>query len=221
MCTTAVVFWQGGAVPIPSGLLARTEQSVASEVSELCAKLRAARRARGLTVRGVAAAAAVAPFTVTRVEAGSVAPTFATFAKLAHASGQVVGVRHVLWDWGEIVSGEPVVAPGWLPGRGAWWRSGGSDRAMWLQLTAVGSELWWARWSGSAGEISEAEAARRVGVSRTTVHAIERLAGLPLLSSVIRLADLTDREVVLREAGGPRPLTHWEARGLGGQFRAF
>ena len=71
-----------------------TEQEVADEVSELCAKLRAARPASGLSVSGLAAAAGVAPLTVTRLEAGSVTPDFATFAKLAHASGLVVGVRH-------------------------------------------------------------------------------------------------------------------------------
>ncbi len=201
-------------MPGPNQVLVLTEQDVADEVSALCAELRAARQVQGLTVRGVAAAASVAPFTVTRVEAGSVAPSFAAFAKLAHASGHVVGVRHVLLDWGEIESEQPVVAPGWFPGGGAWWRSDGSDRALWLALRAVGSELWWARCCGSSGQITQADAARRVGISRTTVHAIEGMVGNPLLSSVVRLADLTGREVVLRPAGVPRPRTEWEAPGI-------
>ena len=208
-------------MPGPNQPLVLTEQDVADDVSALCAELRAARRRHGLTVRGVAAAASVAPFTVTRVEAGSVAPSFATFAKLADACAQVVGVRHVLLDWGEVESEQPVVAPGWFPGGGGWWRSDGSDRAWWLALRAVGSELWWARCCGSSGEITQAEAARRVGISRTTVHAIEGMVGNPLLSSVVRLADLTGREVVLRPADALRPRTEWEAQGLRAEIRAF
>lgn len=208
--TDGVALWQGGAVPEWLEPIELTEQDVAEEVSELCAQLRAARPASGLSVRGIAAAASVAPFTVTRVEAGSVTPNFATFAKLAHASGHVVGVRHITWDWGETDSEDPVVAPWWFPGRGPWWKSDGSDRPTWLQLRAVGSELWWVR-QYEFPALTEAEAARRAGLSRTTVHAIERMAGNPLLSSVVRLADLTGREVVLRAAGTPRPITVWEA----------
>ena len=116
-----------------------SEQGVAEEVSKLCAKLREARRDAHLSVRGIAAAAGVAPFTVTRLEAGSVTPNFATFAKLAHASGHVVGVRHRLWDWGKTDPEDLVVAPWWFPGRGPFWKWDGSDRPMWLQLRAVGS----------------------------------------------------------------------------------
>ena len=191
-----------------------TEQEVAEyvaeEVSELCAELREARKQRGLSVRGIAAAAGVAPFTVTRLEAGSVTPNFATFAKLAHASGHVVGVRHRLFDWGQTDSEDLVVAPWWIPGRGPWWKSKPSDRPMWLQLRSVGFELWWAR-QYEFPALTEAEAGRLLGMSRTTVHAIERMAGNPALSSVVRLADLAGREVVLREAGKPRPITPWEA----------
>jgi len=183
---------------------------VAEEVSKLCAQLRAARQTRRLSVRGIAAAAGVAPFTVTRLEAGSVTPNFATFAKLAHASGHVVGVRHRLWDWGKTDSEDLVVAPWWIPGRGPWWKSEPSDRPMWLQLGSVGFELWWAR-HYELPPLTEAEAAHRARLSRTTVHAIERMAGNPALSSVVRLADLTGREVVLRQAGKPRPITPWEA----------
>ena len=77
-------------------------------------------------------------------------------------------------------------------------------------MRAVGSELWWVR-QYEFPAFTEAEAARRTGLSRTTVHAIERMAGNPALSSVVRLADLTGREVVLRAAGTPRPITIWEA----------
>jgi hypothetical protein len=142
--TDGVALWQGGAVPGWIEPIELTEQDVAEEVSELCAQLRAARRASGLSVRGIAAAAVVAPFTVTRVEAGSVTPNFATFAKLAHTSGHERtrgrSPPHTL-GLGRNRFEDPVVAPGWFPGRGPWWKSDGSDRPMWLQLRAVGSEL--------------------------------------------------------------------------------
>lgn len=196
-----------------------TEQEVAEEVSDLCAELGAARKRRGLSVRAAAAAAGVAPFTVTRLEAGSPAPNFATFAKLASASGHVVGVRHILWDWGS-TSDAPVAAPGWLPGRGVYGTPRGSDWAVWRQLAALGSELWWAR-QYEVPALTAAEAARQAGLSRTTVHAIERMAGNPALLSVVRLADLNHRDVVLRPAGEPRPVTIWEAHGRRPQARKF
>jgi len=186
--------------------------SFAEEVSDLCAQLRKARQDLDLSVRRIAAAASVAPYTVTRVEAGTVVPSWITFTKLANASEHVVGVRALIQDWGETSSGGPVVAPRWLPGRGVWWEPRGFDWEVWVQLIAVGSELRWARqWAFPDHEITEAEAARLLGMSRTTVHAIERLAGNPLLSSVVRLADLTRREVVLRRVGAPRPIAAWEA----------
>jgi transcriptional regulator with XRE-family HTH domain len=218
MCTAdvhtgGVTFCQAGAVTGWLEPFLMSDQDVAEEVRDLCAQLRATRRAKGLSIRAVAAAASVAPYTVTRVEAGTVSPSWATYAKLANAREHVVGVRAALWDWGEVDPTAPFVAPWWwLPAtRGPWWKSDGSDRAVWLQLRAVGSELCWARLYAFPNEITEAEAARLLGMSRTTVHAIERLSGNPLLSSVVRLADLTRREVVLRPAGAPRPVTPWEA----------
>lgn len=200
-----------GGVTGPHQPFALTEQEVAEDISELCTQLCTARQASGLSVRAAAAAASVAPYTVTRIEDGTVAPSWATFVKLANATGHVLGVRHLLLDWGETSSKEPVVAPGWWPNLRRWKNSDGSDRAMWLQLRAVGSELWWARQWGHYGQTTEAEAARQVGMSRTTVRAIERMTGNPLLSSVTRLAFLTGRQVELRPAGGPRPITEWEA----------
>ena len=216
-CTANVHTWCGWLwqVGVMTGWLEpflMTEQDISEEVSDLCAKLRAARKHRGLSVRRIAAAASVAPFTVTRVEAGRVVPSWITFTKLANASEYVVGVRDFNQDWGETSSGEPVVDPRWLPGRGVWWEPRGSDWEVWLQLRAVGSELHWARqWAFPNHEITEAEASRILGMSRTTIHAIERLAGNPLLSSVVRLADLTGREIALREVGATRPITAWEA----------
>ena len=217
--TGRVALWQGGAVPEWFEPFVMTEQDAAEEVSELCAKLREAREDADLSVRAAAAAAGVAPFTVTRVEAGSVTPNFATFARLASASGHVVGVRHILWDWGN-TSDAPVVAPRWLPGRGVYGTPRGSDWAVWRQLAAVGSELWWAR-QYEFPALTEAEAARLLGMSRTTVHAIERMAGNPALSSVVRLAGLSYRVVVLRAAGKPRPITIWEARGVRPKAQKF
>ena len=129
-------------------------------------------------------------------------------------------IRHLLFDWGETDSEDLVVAPGWFPGRGPWWKSKPSDRPMWLQLRSVGFELWWVR-QYEFPEITEAEAARRAGLSRTTVHAIERMAGNPALSSVVRLADLSLRDVFLRAAGEPRPITIWEAHGRRPQAQKF
>ena len=168
-----------------------SDQEVAEKVAALCAWLRAARRAKDLSIRAVAAGASVSPFTVTRVEAGDVVPSWDTYAKLANASGCVVSVRDRLL-------GE--VAPP-LRGISATREKRDPDWEAWLQLATVGSELNWARHMAFMNhEITEAEAARLLGMSRTTVHAIEHSTGNPLLSSVVRLADLTGREVVLLPA---------------------
>lgn len=59
---------------------------------DLAARISAARREKGLSVRGLAAASGLSPSTVQRIEGGEVSPTMETLDRMLPPLGLVIGV---------------------------------------------------------------------------------------------------------------------------------
>lgn len=190
-----------------------TDAEVAVEVRRLCYDLRQARDAAGKTGREVAEEAQITQSTVWRIETAQHQPTYLRFILLTLAADHLVDL-----DDG---TGRPLIPlPLWPPSREYRYKppiSAGRSRAAQRrddqQMDAqpyrhrIGSELWYARYRDMPEPLSAEEVCRRLDMNHHTLADVESGPGWPNLASVVRVAGLVGRQLVLnaREHGWRSP----------------
>lgn len=194
-----------------------TDAEVDNEVSRLCADLRQARNASGETTRAVAAAIQVPQATVWRIETGQVQPTFLRFLLLTLAVDHVVDlddctqrvlVPCVLWPTNPQYPKVLPISAG--PGE-AGQRRDRQQAAARPYRVRVASELWWARQLDMPEPLSAQDVCRRLEMNHHTLSDVEFGPGWPSLASVVRVAGLLGRRLVLNRAEDGWRLPPWVA----------
>jgi transcriptional regulator with XRE-family HTH domain len=193
------------------------DAEVAAELVRLCGALRAARVTAGVSTREAAAAAEVNLGTLWPLEQARNRPTFLVFARLAEVAGATLELE-------DQSAGKPLhrlrVGQGWPLPPGyqlgpamvyADWspQKRGTHQRMHSTRARLGAELWWARLSELAEPLDGASACRLLGMSHHTLAAVEFGPDWPDLASVVRVAGLTGRRVVLTSMGAGLRLPPW------------
>ena len=204
----------GHAQPMPDPVVL-TDEQVDAELTRLCADLRAARVHSGLSARSAAANAGLNPATLWRVENAHTRPTLLVFTNLS----LMLGV-HPEIDDGNPAPRRPmsarwrlppgyrlrpaVVEAGWDPLK-RFWRG-----VFHLRRVRLGAELWWARRQELTVPLDARAACRRLGVSHHALSAVEHGPSWPDLATVVRVAGLTGRRIVLTSDEDGERVPPWD-----------
>lgn len=182
-----------------------TPGTVAAEVTRLCGELRELRVDGHVSTRDAAELAGIPQATLWRMESARHPPTFLRVLCVAFAVGATVDL-----DDGRgraPVTVKAVFAPpGYIPRKAEDpppkvladpWKSQLVGELMPTGRVRVGAELWWGRMTEFGRPLEAESACRLLDMSHHTLTDIEFGPGWPSLTSVVRVAGLTGRRVVL------------------------
>ena len=194
-----------------------TDAEVDAEVSRLCSDLREARIGSGETTRAVASAIQVPQATVWRIETGQVQPTFLRFLLLTLAADHVVDLDDgtqrplmpcVLWPSNPQYPEVRLISAG---PEEAGQRRDRQQAAARPYRVRVASELWWARQLDMPDPLSAQDMCRRLEMNHHTLSDVEFGPGWPSLASLVRVAGLLGRRLVLNRGEDGWRLPPWVA----------
>jgi transcriptional regulator with XRE-family HTH domain len=180
-------------------------EAVEAEVARLCQELAEARRARGLSIRSVAESAGINHGTVWRIENGRSRPTLLRFLRFVLAVGLLV-------DLDDGADRPMVPMSRWRPNRDYLRRLGvvdvpADDGRSWYSAdpgsvrSRLGCELWWARHNDLADPLDAAGMCFLLEMSHHTLEEVEFGFNMwPSLASVVRVAGVTGRRLVLNDS---------------------
>lgn len=191
-----------------------TDAVAAAELARLCGELWEARERAGVSTRAAAAVGGVNLGTLWRVERARSRPTFQVLARLAEVAGVTLEI-----DDGRPVSRQPasqewplppgyrlepvIVQDAWEPAKRR------LHQRMHHVRVRLGAELWWARHAELADPMDAETVCRLLGMSHHTLSRVEFGPSWPDLASIVRVAGLTGRRVVLAPVDGGLRVPAW------------